>query len=37
MFIDIFMKFREDSLNGFSSYRADTILWQTPRDITQKV
>ena len=26
MLIDIYMKFREDGLNGFSSYRADTIL-----------
>ena len=29
MLIDIHMKFREDSLNCFSSFRADTILWQT--------
>ena len=26
MLIDTYMKFREDSLNSFSSYRADTIL-----------
>ena len=29
MFIDIHMKFHEDSLNRFSSYRVDMILWQT--------
>ena len=30
MLIDINMKFREGSLNGFC-YRADMILWQTDR------
>ena len=33
MLIDIYMKFCEDSLNR---YRADKILWQSPREITQK-
>ena len=32
MLIDIYMKFRE----WFSSYRADTILWQDPREIIKK-
>ena len=36
MLSDIYMKFPEDSLNGFSSYRADAILWQSPGEIAQK-
>ena len=31
MLIDIYMKFCEDSLNGFQVI-ADTILWQSPRE-----
>ena len=34
MLIDVYMKFREEQ---FSSYRADTILWQSQREIIQKV
>ena len=36
MLIDIYMKFREESLNGLRRYRADIILWQSPRKIIQK-
>ena len=37
MLIDIYMKFHEDSLNVFLRNRVDMILWQIPREITQKV
>ena len=33
--IDIYVKFREDSLNGFQVI--DIILWQSPWEITQNV
>ena len=36
MLIDIYMQFREGTLNGFLSYRAYTILWQTDRCPVEK-
>ena len=36
MLIDIYMKFREGSLKQFSSYTADMISGQSPREINQK-
>ena len=39
MLFDICIKFREYSLSGFSSYRADTnfVMNKVPTEITQKV
>ena len=35
MLIDIYIKFLEDSLNGFQVI-VDMILWQSPRKITKQ-
>ena len=36
MLIDIYMKFREDSLNNFLSYRADTSVTDRQKDARGK-